>query len=291
MSGDPFAPLGQNAGAASRAKRKAWDIVTPVPPDAPPLPKHYKLGAPTATWTYRNAGGAVLGYVLRFDGRDGKQFRPLTLWRPKASGAAAWRWESWPLKRPLYGLERLAQRLDEPVLICEGEKSADAATRLLSGFVAVSSPNGSQSAHAADWKPLRGRHTVIWPDADLSGARYADAAANELVRVGAASVAIVSPPDGFIVIAKPPEPGDRREIDWSALRGRTVTVWPAGDPDYARTIVGQIEAAGAAVVKMLPRPDGGIEGWDAADALAQGWTPGRAAELIATAKRFDPNAD
>ena len=42
------------------------------------------------------------------------------------------------------------------VIICEGEKSADAATRLLPGFVAVTSPNGSKSAGNADWSPLRG---------------------------------------------------------------------------------------------------------------------------------------
>ena len=86
---DPFAPIDGGARACP-AKRKAWTIVLPVPADAPSPPAaHFKLGKPIGTWTYPDAAGAVLGYVLRFDAVDGeKQFRPLTLWRPATGGKA-----------------------------------------------------------------------------------------------------------------------------------------------------------------------------------------------------------
>ena len=57
------------------------------------------------------------------------------MWRAAAGGNLEWRWESWPPKRPLYGLQRLAGRPGAAVVICEGEKAADAATRLLPCFV------------------------------------------------------------------------------------------------------------------------------------------------------------
>jgi putative DNA primase/helicase len=140
-----------------------------------------------------------MGYVLRFDSGEGKQFRPLTLWRPAAGGRLEWRWESWPPKRPLYGLQRLAERPSAPMVICEGEKAADAATGLLSGFVVVTSPNGSKSAGKADWSRLRGRAVTVWPDADVTGLEYARQVANLVTAAGALSVAIVSPPEGVAV--------------------------------------------------------------------------------------------
>jgi hypothetical protein len=74
---DPFAPIADETGARS-AKQKAWAIVVPVPAGAPAPPaEHFKLGKPSVWWTYPDAAGAVLGYVLRFDTGDGpKQFRP-----------------------------------------------------------------------------------------------------------------------------------------------------------------------------------------------------------------------
>jgi len=157
----------------------------------------------------------------RFDGADGKEFRPLTLWRDSVSGRLEWRWESWPPKRPLYGLQELADRPVAPVVVCEGEKATDAARRLLPGFVVVTSPTGSKSADKADWSPLHGRDVVIWPDADLPGDEYAKGVSK--CAAEAKSIAVVSPPEA---------------------------------------------------VK---------EGWDAADALAEGWTTERATELIGQA--------
>jgi putative DNA primase/helicase len=116
------------------------------------------------------------------------------------------------------------------VVVCEGEKATDAATRLLPGFVVVTSPNGSKSAGKADWSPLRGRLVTVWPDADAAGFEYARQVAKLATTAGAVSMAIVSPP------------ADSRV------------------------------------------------GWDAADALTDGWDHVRAAGLVAAAKPMTSTA-
>src|SRR6185312_10989534 len=108
-------------------------------------------------------------------------------------GTVRWRWESWQGKRPLYGLQGLAERPSAPVVVTEGEKACDAARTLLPASVVVTSPNGSQSAGYADWRPLRGRSVAIWPDADLAGNQYANEVASQAAAAGAASVRIAVP--------------------------------------------------------------------------------------------------
>ncbi|MCZ8258589.1 MAG: ATP-binding protein [Beijerinckiaceae bacterium] len=195
MKTDPFAPIG---GDPSPQKNKPlWSAVTPVPSDAPPAPEqHPRLGKPAGRWIYRDQNGELLGYVNRFNQQDGKQFRPLVLFSPEAGGVPQWRWESWPAPRPLYGLDRLAGSRLAPVIVCEGEKSADAAGRLAPDHAATTSPNGSKSAAKADWRPLRGRKVIIWPDADKPGGEFAEMVAGLARDAGAISVSIITPPDG-----------------------------------------------------------------------------------------------
>jgi hypothetical protein len=229
MSGDPFMPIGTGGSSTARTERKpAWVPVLPVPDDAPPAPaEHFKLGKPAATWRYTDMAGGLLGYVYRFNTAGGdKVFRPLIYAQPAGGGKAAWRWESWPPKRPLYGLTGLAKRPNAPVVCTEGEKACDAAAQLLASYVPVTSPNGAKSAGKADWSPLRGRAVTIWPDADSAGLDYAHVVAKHARAAGAVSVAILSPPEGCKV------------------------------------------------------------GWDAADALLEGWNGERAGKLVAAAEPF-----
>ncbi len=191
---DTFTPLTddeRNAAAAcdtggERDEEGAGELVSPVPADAPIAPAtHPGLGAPTAIWTYRDGRGAPLSSVMRFDPPgQRKQFLPLSLWRDAAG--LRWRWKAVPSPRPLYNLDRLAARPDAPVVICEGEKAADAAARVFLKSVAVTSSNGAEAAARADWKSLAGRKVMIWPDADVPGARFAREVATILVGLGCA---------------------------------------------------------------------------------------------------------
>lgn len=235
MNDNPFEPLGGPRKTSGPAKGKpSRCIVVPVPPHAPQAPgRHPKLGEPSAIWIYRNAVGETLGFVYRFEEKDGgKSFRPLCLFEDGCK--TSWRWEAWPAPRPLYGLDQLAEHPDAPVLVVEGEKATDAAQRLLSDHVCVTSPSGSKSAGKADWSPLAGRNVVIWPDADQPGAKYAETVASLLADAGVASAAILTPPDG---VPEGWDAGDAVQENWTekqalalvnATKGRKTSKKAAG---------------------------------------------------------------
>jgi putative DNA primase/helicase len=194
---DPLAPGGGNV-VRLRPAEPEWRVIMPVPEGAPAPPaKHPKLGAPAIRWEYRDAAGHLLGLVCRFNmPGGGKEIRSHVFAEHKRFGAQ-WRWLGFPRPRPIYGLDRLAARPDAPVIVCEGEKAADAAGALLPDHVAITSPGGSKAAKAADWSALAGRRIVIWPDADPPGEAYAGDVLDMLAKLSSApSIAIVKPPDG-----------------------------------------------------------------------------------------------
>src|SRR6516162_7142988 len=107
---DPFAPIRGNSRRHSTGTAPTASVVMPVPDNAPTPPAvHPTLGKPTATWAYCDASGRWLGLVLRFDppGKE-KEFRPLSV--RSFDGKLEWWWGSWPAPRPLYGLQRLAEK-------------------------------------------------------------------------------------------------------------------------------------------------------------------------------------
>lgn len=146
-----------------------WSPLTPVPADAPePSFDHYRHGKASRTWAYNNDRGELMGYTCRFDLPDGsKEVLPLTYCASK--DRAEWRWQGLPAPRPLYKLHHLAASPDVPVIIVEGEKTADALQEALPSAVVVSWIGGANGIHLADWSPLRGRKVLIWPDNDWQG--------------------------------------------------------------------------------------------------------------------------
>ena len=166
--------------------------VLPIPDNAPSVPTSCgKLGKPSRTWSYRDAEGRLLFNVCRFETPEGrKEFRPLSLWMD--AGVLRWQWKGVPEPRPLYRLDLLAAQPDADVVVCEGEKAADAAADLLPGFVSVTSPNGAQSPDKADWLALKGRTVFIWPDADQPGETYAREVARLAYAAGALRVSILN---------------------------------------------------------------------------------------------------
>ena len=81
----------------------------------------------------------------------------------------------------------------------EGEKAADAASRIFPDSVCVTSPGGSNAAGKCDWTPLKGRRVLIWPDADEPGAEYGRAVTGRLHDLGCeiSIVAIDGKPEGW----------------------------------------------------------------------------------------------
>jgi putative DNA primase/helicase len=139
-------------------------------------------------------------YICRF---PGKKIRPLW-W-----DGSQWLWKAPPAPRPIYNLDALQQRPNAPVLIVEGEKTADAAAKLFPSAVAITWPSGCKAIDKADWSPLAGRRCTLWPDADPPGIQAMDKLSAKLLKLGAAQVRIITPP--FDV----PEGWDLADADWS----------------------------------------------------------------------------
>ena len=219
-----------------------WVVVMPAPADAPPPPRAHEFrGVPSATWAYRDAAGAVLGYIYRFTTSDGgKEITPLTLWRHSDTGALKWRWAQWPEPRPLYGLDQLAANPDAAVLLVEGEKCKDAAQAELPHLVVVSWPGGSKAIAKVDWQPLAGRRVIDWADCDCKRAKLTRAEVEA----------------GGDPLAQPLLPEDEQPGVLAMARIR--------------------ELIGAQAAKWwrvrIPAPGEVPDGWDVADAIADGLT-------------------
>lgn len=163
-----------------------WRPMTPVPSNAPSLidqsgvarafnPKRagtnweWTRWRPTLDHAYRNARGELIGYVLRVERREGGKFTPtVTYCHHAETGERRWCVVPFDVPRPLYGLDNLARRPTTVVLV-EGEKTRDAARRLLPSLVTMTWPGGCRGYHLVDWTPLLGRRVVGIPDADKQG--------------------------------------------------------------------------------------------------------------------------
>lgn len=139
-------------------------------------------------------------YVCRF---PEKRIRPLW-W-----DGEAWRWKAPAAPRPLYNRQQLATQSSAPVLVVEGEKTADAAALLFPQAVVITWPSGCKAIGKADWSPVVGRRCVLWPDADDVGRDAMAKLSIKLLQLGAEQVRIVQPP------ADAPEGWDLADATWS----------------------------------------------------------------------------
>ncbi|MFZ9950852.1 MAG: hypothetical protein ACO3FA_01035 [Vulcanococcus sp.] len=157
---------------ATRAVGQCLGLEQPIPP--PPIE-----GA-IGWWQYTPTIG-----VRRMPDRGGsKTIRPL-----------CWDGSRWQLRapakpRPLYWARRDTAL---PVLVVEGEKTADAAAALLPDHAVCTWMGGCKAVDLADWQPLARRIVTLWPDADDVGRQAMARLAARLLALGA-TVAVVAPP-------------------------------------------------------------------------------------------------
>ena len=231
----PAPKVEKPAPSEPAAPRTDWTPIVPVPPDAGEPPRaHIVRGPPQRRWDYFNDAGQLLGCVYRFVTSDGgKEVLPATFCEhPK--GAREWRWMSFPSPRPLY----LAGMATQEVVRLRPEK----------------------------------------PVLVVEGEKCADAAHLELARW----FDVVSWPGGGKAVPK---------ADWTLLAGRRVVLWPDADAKADKGtgellpasrqpgIVAMRRAAeilqglGCTVRLVdIPAPGEKPDGWDVADAVADGLT-------------------
>ena len=97
----------------------------------------------------------------------------------------------------------------EILVVTEGEKAADAVRA--TGFLAVTSPNGSNQAKQADWSLVKNvKRVVFWADNDDAGSRYADEAA--------ACIKTVSPDCKVQVLTTGTDKSGDDAVDWFQIK-------------------------------------------------------------------------
>lgn len=131
--------------------------------------RHYRNGYPVKTWAYHDQDGNVVGVVCRFDTPEGKQVLPLT-YRTDGN-RIEWRWQGFDAPRTLFNLDRIVSAPSNlSIVVVEGEKTAEAAQRLLEGKAIVTTwIGGARAIMKTDWTPLKGRKVILWPDNDAPG--------------------------------------------------------------------------------------------------------------------------
>lgn len=222
---------------------------------------------PAAVHVYRDADQRLLCQVLRLEGKKGKSFRPLTWADPAASTGddvellAGMKESGWVLRgtpgplRPVYGADRVAG-LDpanfKGLLVVEGEKSADKSQVLLdgTGWIVLSPMGGLNAVSAMDFEPI------------------AKAIEQRLGKSHAFD--IVAWPDADELIHR----NDGSVMDRVATFQDGVTM-------AARAFFKEWEAV--RFLRITP-PDGKTDGWDAADAVEDGWTREEMLTLIVSAE-------
>jgi putative DNA primase/helicase len=229
-------------------KAPAWVPVVPVPDDAPEPPAAHEFrGIPDAQWRYTDREGRLLGVVRRYRTSDGGKDIIPLVW---AHSQARGRHEWRPMHWTVPRPLYGLNRLrdDLPILIVEGEKCADAGHEALGAtFCVLSWPGGGKAVSKADWQPLAGRAVLIWPDCDAKLYPDTHEKAGEM----------------------------RPENEQPGVQA-------------AEAVAEQLIALGGRVrIVKIPPPGAKPDGWDIADAVADGWN---ADQLKAFLKQQRPAA-
>ena len=194
------------------------------------------------TWSvFQNVGGSQRApdRVHRYDDADGQHVGTVLLWkfdngdketRQIRRHEGGWICKAMVSPRPLYHLPDLIAAND--IVICEGEKAADA-LRVI-GITATTPTQGAKSPKKSDWSVLDGKAVTISVDNDQSGREFGKLVL-DLIRDIAVDVRIVELKDDWSEL---PEKGDAADwveqfsdVDSGELRKRFDEL-----PDHRETI-------------------------------------------------------
>lgn len=271
-----------DAGAVSpkAARRKPrWQPIVPVPPHAPqPTFKFGFKNKRTNEWVDQEAvrtwryefDGVLYGHVARYErtNTDGALVKDTVPWAWCTDtyddrGHQRWQGKAWDAPRPLY-VPRGRLSADPaliPVVLVEGEKCAEAGHQLLGDeFDFVSWPGGCKTWALGNWAWLAGRMVYLWPDCDAKRARLTKAEQESDVD-----------PASKPLLPEHKQPGMQAMV-------------------HVGTLLLADHGCNAAMVG-IPKPNAVTDGWDIADAIAQGWDADQVRAYIRAASVFVPPSD
>jgi putative DNA primase/helicase len=131
-------------------------------------------------YSYRDEQGRELYQVLRMQPKEFRQ-------RHRAGGQ--WVWTMAGVRRVPYRLPTICKNRTGPIIVCEGEKSADRLASL--GLLSTCSSGGAGKWPFDFGQYFTGRRVAILPDNDEPGRLHAAQVAGSLISWGVHAVAIV----------------------------------------------------------------------------------------------------
>lgn len=173
--------------------QKSVSELTPMPEPVQVPEELARNGEPDSIWIYRTVEGTAVGAVMRWNAKGSREkvIRPV-IWqdgRYKTSGLGD--------NRPLLNAPMIAAAPMAPVLLVEGEKTADAAASYLPAGFCVSTWSGGANAWSkSDYSILQGRPVVVWPDNDQPGIKTGHEIVAHLQGMGI-SAQLITPPSRF----------------------------------------------------------------------------------------------
>jgi putative DNA primase/helicase len=165
------ASLLNGTGASTQPKRKAKKPHTWANKEAAiAAAERSANGKTVAEYDYVDHQGVIEFSVVRISQPKGKTFRPIH----PINGR--WRFGDPEGLLPLLNLPEIIA--SDRVLVVEGEGCVQAAADY--SITATTSAHGANSAIKSDWRSLKGKDIVIWPDHDEPGRKYAQDVVDEL---------------------------------------------------------------------------------------------------------------
>jgi Ti-type conjugative transfer relaxase TraA len=195
----PTLQVPSNFKVKNSEKEQEWVSLKPAAQQMAPaleeisknfLANYYKE---TARYAYRDTEGQILFYTLRLQDAAGKKIiLPLSYGNIKGNDEAP----SWSLKgyqaekKPLYNLHLLKEFPTSKVLLVEGEKTAEAASKKFpkEKMICLTWSGGAGAVNKSDWHSLFMREVIIWPDNDKAGFEASESICRELRKIGIKSL-------------------------------------------------------------------------------------------------------
>lgn len=163
-------PINNNYQKQKTEVKPTWQP-SPFAPKGIDLPtfEHYKHGQPSEIYHYKDKQGQTVGFVCRYDtGQGKKEILPLC-WAQR-DGRKEWRFMGFGKPRPLLNLDVISNVQDMPIMLVEGEKTANAVNKFFGdSWIGTTWIGGVNGVKNADFTPLQGRTVLVCPDNDSQG--------------------------------------------------------------------------------------------------------------------------